>query len=82
MLVTWSESISDTRFAKLVSKDEKYYLHWPEVYQAMLAIKPECDHPEDRVVWKLQTYEYLCKTCGTVFSYDDLRKMIDDAPED
>tara|TARA_R110002020_G_scaffold8169_2_gene33282 strand:+ start:775 stop:921 length:147 start_codon:yes stop_codon:yes gene_type:complete len=41
-----------------------------------------CDHPDESVMWKLQTYEYVCRACEAVFSYDELRKIVDDAQKD
>jgi len=57
----------------------KVYLEWPDAHMAMRSLSNDCDHPETQVVWKLQTYEYVCKACQTVFPYSDLRRVIDNA---
>jgi hypothetical protein len=61
---------------------DRVYLEWPDAHMAMRELSEGCDHPETRVIWKLQTYEYVCRACQTVFPYDDLRKIIDDAQKD
>mgnify|MGYP005830564781 FL=1 len=58
------------------------YIEWSDAQQAMRIVDSRCDHPDESVVWKLQTYEYVCRACETVFSYDELRKIVDDAQKD
>ena len=53
------------------------YIEWEDAQMAMRTLKGGCDHPGSRVVWKLQTYEYVCRVCETVFPYDEVRKVID-----
>ena len=53
------------------------YIEWRDAQMAMRTLNGACDHPDNRVVWKLQTYEYMCKACETVFPYDEVRKVVD-----
>jgi hypothetical protein len=59
----------------------KTWLPLEGVYKAMRELKSDCDHPEERIFWKLQTYEYVCKDCETLFSHEDIRGIMNDAPK-
>ena len=53
------------------------YIEWEDAQMAMRTLKGGCDHPGSRVVWKLHTYEYVCRVCETVFPYREVRKVVD-----
>ena len=53
------------------------YIEWQDAQMALRTLEQGCDHPDNRVVWKLQTYEYVCRACKTVFPYDKVREIVD-----
>jgi len=54
------------------------YLDWADVHPVLQALSSSCDHPAERVVWKLQTSEYVCRSCETVFPYAKVRAFLED----
>ena len=43
---------------------------------ALREIKSDCEHPRNRVRWKLSTAEYHCRECQTLFSYDEVAAIV------
>lgn len=54
---------------------------WLDAQKALEAIrqlKPDCEHPQNKVRWKLSTAEYHCRECWTLFPYKEVAQIVND----